>query len=470
MDQDLQRRIAERSPDALYEIKTLLRSRCTDKQLSAANVLETCLRAERITSKCLLRDFMLEEDLVGFLCDAMTTNSWPLLHRLTTVLELLTDSDKMLLEGHAVLAAEASQRRLHFLGLMVRSSAEWGPAQKRQGTHGVLVQGVSGLCPPMGMLSTLSLVLDAGLQGRTATTTTLSAAQTLCGLLHLVVVGVEPGDPSALAASVARCVRVALGSLRRALDTPAGSREDSGADRDDPDDTEMACELLCSLASHIINARVACEEALGPEDDALLVMLSLEDEAQAVVMDQCLPLVVKVATASTKESLEGDFGGVMLRSNSCRQPEDEDDADGLPALVGVLLDTLQAFISRGKDPVAVADQLVCQHFLRLLPALHQADCTNGAALRLTCAILAHLAHDLLDAGRWWKEEGGADSLAAFLYSAAPLLPAKSCEWPSVLKRLPYASPLPAPAAGPPPPAAAQLFYLMLSYFRSLVGG
>lgn len=39
------------------------------------------------------------------------------------MLELLSDSNKMLLEGHAAVAVEAAQRRAHFLGLMVSSTS-----------------------------------------------------------------------------------------------------------------------------------------------------------------------------------------------------------------------------------------------------------------------------------------------------------------------------------------------------------
>ncbi|XP_026285771.1 uncharacterized protein LOC113211576 [Frankliniella occidentalis] len=463
MDQDLLKRIAGLSQDALFEMKKLLRSRCADRQLSAADALESCLRSESLSHRCPLREFMLEEDMVGFLCDAMTTNSWPLLERLTSVLELLSDSDKMLQEGHAVLAAEALQRRVHFLGLMVGSSTDCESALRAiLGLLSTLLLrwkslnvrrrgGVSGLCTPMGMLSTLRLVLEAGLKDSTSAATTLAAAHTLCGLINLVVVGAEPGDPYSLAASIASCVRAALACLHRLLEESAEEAPRKDDDEDEEQLRSMACECVLSLLTHIIGARVACEETLGREDDALLVLESLEDEVQEAVLEKCLPLVMREATAAIKESL-----GPEAAAGS-----EEDVLAGLPALVGVLLDSLQTSLSKGKDPVALSDRLVCENFLWLLPTLHRVDPSYGAPLRLLFGVLAHLAHDLLDAGSWW--EGGAEDLASFLDTAKSVLPLNNCEWPNILEMHSYTPPL--PSAGPP--AAAQLLVLMLAYFRFL---
>ncbi|XP_034240252.1 uncharacterized protein LOC117644747 [Thrips palmi] len=404
--------------EALYEIKKLLRSRCSETMLSAVDLLECCLKDESLGSTYPLREFMLEEDMVGFLCDAMSTNSWPLLERLTYVLELLSDSDKMLLEGHAVVAVEAAQRRAHFLALMVSSkSAECESALRAilrlvstllERWRSVLrsAQCASNLCPPQGLLSTLRLVLDA----RCASPpTTLCVANMLYSLLCVVSVGGEPGDPTGLAVTIASCVRAVSSALQGLLhpgDNQGGDQGD-GLDEEERNSTaEWACGILSAIAARITSVRAACEKLSDVEcDDALRTMERLEAEMQQVMLDKCLPIVVKTARARIESS---DEESVVLGLDELYER-----GPAQPGMTWVLLDALVTSLEHGKDAVALADTLACQDFLWLLPALHRTE-RSDAALNLLCSMLAHLAAELVGG-----QDGQlllADSLPAYVLS------------------------------------------------------
>lgn len=125
---------------------------------------------------------------------------------------------------------------------------------RRWGTVLESAQCLSNLCPPQGLLSTLRLVLDARC---TSPSTILSAARMLCSLLGLVSVGGEPGDPMALAVSIATCVRLASSSLQRMLlqDGVQGGDQADLLDALEEDErkrvAEEACESLCVLASRV---------------------------------------------------------------------------------------------------------------------------------------------------------------------------------------------------------------------------
>lgn len=117
---------------------------------------------------------------------------------------------------------------------------------------------MSGLCPPLGLLSTLRLLVSEPRSGPrpeaapTCTATALSAALLLRDVLQLMVVGAEPGDPRSLADQVAACVRACLQRLVHI----AGQENDDEEEDEEDDvnkrvDSEQACELICQIAACI---------------------------------------------------------------------------------------------------------------------------------------------------------------------------------------------------------------------------